>query len=476
MEAEQFMTRTLRTSLWGRDVAQILAAAVTAVDPYHAVKEYLRFDDGCIVIGDQPYALEELDRIFVVGAGKAAIPMAEGVVEVLGDLVTGGLTIVKIGQVLGEKEIGAVEIRQAGHPLPDAFSMKASDEMIEMLQNAGERDLVIALISGGGSSLLTSPVEGIKPEDLREIVEILFACGADIKEFNTVRQQIDRVKGGGLARIAAPSRVAAMVLSDVVGDPIEFISSGPTVASGTTHEDALRVIHKYHLEDKIPKRVLQLLEQPTPVRKAVENAYTILVGNNERAARAALKKAQEMGFLTKMRSTMLEGDARQLGQKLATQWRSVVQGEPRFEQPVLLLFGGETTVNLQGSGVGGRNHELALAAVHPLAGVKGAVLVALATDGDDGNSQSAGAVVTDETLKLAQKQGLSPASFMANNDSYNFFRALEDTLITGQTRTNVGDLLFWFYFPPELIDEQAATAESEKLSDEEIKAILTGSL
>jgi hydroxypyruvate reductase len=465
-QPDQFLTRSLRDKPWGNDVASILAAAIHAVDPYSAVKENLRLNAAQLYIGERRYNLNRIKRVFVLGAGKAGMAMAQAVHDVLGARISAGQVIVKAGQLQRETRIGAIRIVTAAHPVPDAVSEQAARQLLEIARTARRGDLVITLISGGGSALLAAPVEGLQLADLQTMSDLLVNCGAHIKEINIVRQQLDAIKAGGLARAASPARVASLILSDVVGDPLALIASGPTVHTETTHADALAILEKYELLKRIPARVRAYLAEPTPPRKSPKRVHNLLVANNQRAAHAALSQAQSLGYLVKLRTASLAGEARLIGQDIAQIWRAIVSAQPDFGHHILLLYGGESAVTLKGDGVGGRNHELALAAVSALSGLPNSLLVALATDGDDGSSGAAGAVVTGKTLAAARLHNLDPRAYLARNDSFTFFERLGDSIHTGPTGTNVGDLIFCFHFPdPQSNTEPIpATLEPETIS------------
>lgn len=442
MQPTDFMTDSLRRIKEGKDIAAILNAAIEAVDPYQATLRQLRLGGNQLHIGRQTYNLRKNRRIFLVGAGKAGLPMTQAVIEKLGYWIAGGVVIVKEGYG-GPSEIGGVQIVEAGHPIPDQRGLSATKEMLALLDGTQPEDIVLVVISGGGSALLTSPVAGITLEDLQIMNTQLLASGADIEEINRLRKQLDTVKGGGLAQAAAPAPVAALILSDVVGDPLEYIASGPTVPLSSRWQSVLDVVEKYQLRSRLPEAVVKALHRPPRpplVTSAAPN--NLLIGNNETAAQGAISHAERVGFKAHLLTTTMQGEAREVGMQMASRLREFARlDSPR---PAMWVAGGETTVTLQGNGIGGRNQELALATVQELAGVKDAVLVTLATDGGDGRTDAAGAVVTGETSQRAQSLGLDAAQFLANNDSYTFFTKLGDCLIPGPTRTNVNDLLFLF--------------------------------
>lgn len=444
MQSEKFITHSLSAAPWGKQVAQILAAAIQAVDPYDAVRRQLNLVGENLHLGRQTYYLRRYRRIFLVGAGKAGLPMAQAVVDRIGSYLAGGVVVVKEGYG-GPEQVGPVRIFEAGHPVPDQRSVQATGEMLALLEQTQPDDLVLVVISGGGSALLTQPVEGVSLEDLQVATDTLLASGADITEINRIRKQLDRVKGGGLAKSAAPAPVAALILSDVVGDPLGMIASGPTVIETGKWHLGYEVVQKYQLEDKLPAAVIRALRypiQPPPFMAQLPN--NILVGNNEIAARAALAKAEEFSYHAELLTTSLQGEAREVGLQMAEKLRQF--SGSGVARPAVWVAGGETTVTLQGEGVGGRNQELALAGVTTLAGLEDAAIVTLATDGGDGPTDAAGAVVTGETLERARSLGIAPQAFLENNDSHTFFTKLGDCLKPGPTRTNVNDLLFLFLF------------------------------
>ncbi len=353
----------------------------------------------------------------MVGAGKAGARMAQAVADLLGDRLYGGLVIVKDGYTDGLRAVGPIELAEASHPLPDERGTSATRRLVEILQDAQAGDLVICLISGGGSALMIAPAPGISLADLQALTSALLACGATIDEINTLRKHLDIVKGGGLARLAAPANLLALILSDVVGDPLDVIASGPTVPDHSTFTQAWQSLERYGLSEQVPAAVIEHLKQGLhgelpetpkagdPVFSSVQN---VIIGNNFQAAQAALAQARQAGFNTLLLTSYLQGEARQAGQFLAAIARQVAaSGEP-IGRPACIIAGGETTVTLRGKGKGGRNQELALGAVKGLAGLKDVALVSLATDGGDGPTDAAGAVVTGQTLERARRAGLDP--------------------------------------------------------------------
>jgi hydroxypyruvate reductase len=414
-------TRLLTHSLTDPRVARILSAALEAVEPAAAVRRYLEANP-----------LPEARRVFALGLGKAAIPMSAALHRWMH--LSGALAITKhaSGSVPG-----SATIMEAGHPVPDGSSLAAGEAALEFASGLNEDDLLVCLISGGGSALVTAPL--IPLEEMGQLTSALLACGARVDEINTIRRHLDRVKGGGIAR-ATKARVFSLILSDVVGSPLEAIASGPTAPDPSTRWDALEIMRKYDLS--IPASVRETLssspETPKPDDPIFSRVRNVIVGDNTRAAKAALAEAEREGFHTEYLGSHWQGEARDLGVKLAGKLLDV------HTRPFCWVAGGETTVTLMGHGAGGRNQELALAAVAALDGVPDAMLISLATDGEDGPTDAAGAVVTGETLARAKALGLDPAEYLSRNDAYHFFERLDDLIKTGPTRTNVNDLILLF--------------------------------
>jgi glycerate 2-kinase len=452
MNPERLLTATLRELPHGAAVTRILAAAIAAVEPGAAVHRFLRREGETLVAGDVAYDLRAFDRVWIIGAGKAGAPMAVAAAGIVGERLTGGIVIVKEGHLTADHVAALqpqVELLEAGHPLPDARGVAAGERIATLLTQLGERDLVLALISGGGSALLTRPAPGIRLNDLQRLTEVLLACGASINEINTLRRHLDTLKGGGLARLAAPATVITLVLSDVVGDPLDVIASGPTVADPTTFANALNVLERYNVLDQTPVAIRRRLESgvrgeiaetPKPGDPALTRVGNLIIGSNRLAVEAALAAAQREGFNALILTTFLQGEARVVGRVLAAIAREIADNNRPIGRPACVIAGGETTVTLRGDGRGGRNQELALAAVADLAAAPGALLVALATDGGDGPTDAAGAVVSTTTYQRARDLGLDVAAALARNDSYPFFDALGDLLRPGSTHTNVNDL------------------------------------
>jgi len=435
-------------------IEKVLSSALEAVDPYRAVKAAVQRNGDHLTIGKQTYDLKAFQRVRVIGIGKASRPMALAIEDLLSDCLEGGLIITKHVSGPGE-QMGISEVLESSHPIPDERSIQAAQLLAAFLHPSQVADLVICLLSGGGSALMTAPIPGVSLADLQALTAALLACGASIQEINTLRKHLDSVKGGGLARLAAPAALVNLVLSDVVGSPLDVIASGPTVADPTTFADAWQIVVQYHLEEKLPFSILTALqnglageipETLKPDDLVFAKVDTVLVGSNYQAASAGLEAARQAGLHTLLLTTCLQGEARFAGGLLAAVACQVaMSGEP-LPRPACIVAGGETTVTLRGKGQGGRNQEVALGAVNVMAGISDALLVTLATDGEDGPTDAAGALVTGETLVRARQAGLDPALFLRENNSYAFFDSLGDLLRPGPTGTNVNDLAFLFLF------------------------------
>lgn len=435
---------------------RIMDASLSAVDPERAVIDHLRREGSSLIVDGIRLPLDSFERIFLVGAGKAGEPMAKAVQKLLGDRLTQGMVVVKDGYAKDTALPPQISIITAAHPIPDQRGVQAAKMILNLLQDTTHRDLVICLISGGGSALLTSPSPGITLLDLQSLTELLLNCGATINEINVLRKHLDEVKGGQLARQAAPARVITLILSDVVGDPLDIIASGPTVPDPSTFQDALSILERHALLPQVPAAIMDhlrrgidgnLSDTPKPGDPIFERVTNLVIASNKTAAMAAVQQAQREGFHAWLLTSFLQGEARQAGRLLAAILKQMaIDGQP-LPRPACLVVGGETTVTLKGEGLGGRNQELALAAVGDLADSPGILLAALATDGGDGPTDAAGAVVSGKTRERARRLGLDPLDYLARHDSYHFFERLDDLIITGPTQTNVNDLIFLFTFP-----------------------------
>jgi len=433
-----------------RDIETILRAALDAVDPINAVRNCVFRSGDTLQIGRRAYDLRRYRHVYIVGGGKASGAMAEAIEQLLGDTIAGGLINVKVGYTADTR---IVELNEAGHPIPDAAGVEGARRMADLLRQAGPDDLVISLISGGGSALMTLPVEGVSLADMEQLTDALLRCGATIIEFNTVRKHLSQIKGGNLARLAYPATLATLILSDVVGNPLDTIASGPTVPDTTTFTDAYGVLSRFELLDAVPAAIIQHLrrgvageitETPKAGDPVFEDTCNLVIGSNAVAARAAVDKAEGLGYNALLLSTFVEGEAREVAKVLTAIAREIADSGHPVPRPACVVAGGETTVTVQGQGKGGRNQELALAAAIALQDQPGVAIVTLATDGTDGPTDAAGALADGTTVERAQGLGLDPVRYLAENDAYPFFQTLGDLLVTGPTNTNVNDLIFVF--------------------------------
>ena len=425
---------------------EIFQAALKAVDPVEAILRHVRLEDDALQVGEHRFAFKDYDRILVAGAGKAGASMARALEDLLGDNIADGVIVVKEGHGLPLEHI---RIHEASHPVPDERGIKGAEEILSLVKEAGGRDLVLCLISGGGSALLVAPAEGVTLEDKQEVTRLLLACGADIHEINTIRKHLSRAKGGGLARFAYPATVVSLILSDVIGDDLNVIASGPAVPDTSTFDDARRVLKKYDIWDRVPASVQSRIQQglvgdiedtPKAGDAVFERCFSELVGTNIQALKAAGQQAEQLGYQTLILSSTVEGEAREVVKVLTAIAKEVRDSGNPLSAPACILCGGETTVTIRGDGKGGRNQEFALAAALVLDGIKNIVVLAGGTDGNDGPTDAAGAMADGRTLARARAKDLDPLDYLRRNDSYHFFQSLEDLVITGPTRTNVMDV------------------------------------
>ena len=445
LSAESFLTSSLRSALLGQAITRILAASIHAVEPQAAVKRFVKREGNVLTVSGRAYDLKLFRHVAMLGIGKASLAMSTALAGILGEYLRAGLVITKHATVVPNFKFTILE---GDHPVPDVRSLAAGQRMLDLVSSLGPDDLLICLISGGGSALVTTPREGVSLADMQAFTSALLACGARIDEINSLRRRLERLKGGGLARSSNGATIISLILSDVVGNLLEAIASGPTAPDPATRSDALRLVEKYGLRGKVPDSILTALECAPETPKLgdliFERVQNVIVGSGLQAAQAALTQAGAEGFHPYLLRIDLQGDARQAAFELATFLRQTKKTGDPVPRPACIVAGGETTVTIQGKGQGGRNTELALAAVTELADFPDVLLVTLATDGEDGPTDAAGAVVTGDTFRRAAGQGLHPGDFLERNDSYTFFAALDDLLKPGPTGTNGNDLDFLF--------------------------------
>ncbi len=420
---------------------EVFNKSLLAVDPYKAVASHsdtIRHE----------YVSGNFTKLVLIGFGKAASLMSKAIEDSLGDLLAGGVIVTKYGHSVQGGRNSKIITYEAGHPLPDENGLKAAREIVKVLREADKNTLIICVISGGGSSLLVAPYREISLADKQEVTGMLLKAGADIYELNTVRKHISAVKGGRLAEIAQPATITSLILSDVMGDRMDMIASGPTAPDKTTYADAQNVFRKYNLEKRLPSSVAMIIDkgargeltetpkQDDPIFQKVRN---IIIGSNKIATEAARKAAEVLGYKTTVISTELQGEASIVGAELA---RKAIDAKKALSlgDKSCLIAGGETTVTVRGSGIGGRNTELSLAFGIEIKGLPGITFLSAGTDGTDGPTDAAGAFVDGKTVEKAEGIGIDPGEYLMNNDSYTFFSKTGDLLITGPTGTNVMDI------------------------------------
>jgi hydroxypyruvate reductase len=420
----------------------------------------MRLEQNKLHVKEQTYQLDSYGRIRIVAFGKASLPMAMSAAKILGDWLSDSLVITKHGyeqqaNLSNEVSHPSLSILTASHPIPDESSLQAARVLEEFLRNCQPDDLLICLISGGGSALVSYPMIGLTQVDLQSLTHLLLGSGAPIEAINTLRKHLDVMKGGGMARLASQPDKIVLILSDVIGDPVDMIASGPFVPDPSTYLDAWNIIEKYSLVDQISPSIFhhlqsglkgEISETAKPGDPIFERLQTEIIGSNLQAALAAKSQAEADGFHSLILTSRLQGEASLAGRFLASiLYDMAVTGNP-LPRPACLIAGGETTVTVRGHGLGGRNLEVALGTVKELSGLTKIVLITLATDGVDGPTDSAGAVVTGETYTRGLQAGLDLSACLMNNDSFHYFSVLQDLLITGPTLTNTNDLTFLFTF------------------------------
>lgn len=443
-----------RNGQLGRDACEVMAAALNAVDPYPCVNSHLSLKGNVLEIGGEGLALEQFDRIFLVGIGKASVPMVLAVLDQLGARITQAMAITKDAKFMAQDGYaGKLTVLQGAHPVPDERSVRATQKVLEQIPALTARDLILMAISGGGSALFTAPLAGLSLSDLQTVTTLLLRSGADIQEINTVRKHLDLVKGGRLAALWAPAQIQTLILSDVIGDDLDMIASGPTVADPTTFSDAWQIVQKYDLEKAIPESIARVLrlglegdipESVKPARMADLKVKNHLIGTNQLAAEAAAQRAKELGYTPKVLTTTLTG----LTAEVSSDLLAVIDEELKLKgkgKPVCLILGGETTVAVTGTGKGGRNQDLALRMTPGLEGKAGVLLISLATDGEDGPTDAAGAASDANVLRDGDvRWGMEIDTYIKNNNAYVYLEKTGALVRTGATGTNVNDLIFIF--------------------------------
>lgn len=426
----------------------IVNAAIDAVKPQQLLKEHIHLEGNTFHIRDEVFDLTRFENIYVIGAGKASAFMAETLEVILGKRISAGAVVVKYDHAAPCRRVTVLE---GGHPIIDENSLAGTEAILKVAESAGENDLVICLLSGGGSALLEKLPAGITLPDLQETFRLLLECGAAIEEINTVRKHLSEVKGGQLARRIHPATCITLIISDVIGDPLESIASGPTAPDSTTFADAWQVIEKYRLQNKLPEPVKAHLKKgadgllPETCKRGepvFEKVHNIILGNNLLSLLAAEEAAKESGFHTLILSSRIQGEAREVAKAFAGMVQEVLASGHPLPRPACLLMGGETTVTIRGGGKGGRNQELTLAALIAMKNVaEEYILLSCGSDGSDGPTDAAGGIASPEIWQKTRTLGLNPYGYLENNDSYHFLKEVDGLIITGPTGTNVMDIM-----------------------------------
>jgi glycerate 2-kinase len=419
---------------------RIFRAALKAADPEQAVRRHLKLQGATLVAGRKRFPLSRFDRIQIVGAGKASGAMARAVERVLGSRLDGGFVNVPHGSRIRTRKVA---LNESGHPIPDERGLAGARRIAKIAAAAKERDLLICVISGGASALMPDPAPPITLADTQETTRQLLACGANIHELNTVRKHISELKGGQLAQLASPATVIALILSDVVGDDLDVIGSGPTVPDRSTFADAHRIFEKYAIRppDAVRERIeLGQPETPKPGDPAFSRVHNLIIGSNRLAIDAAASEARALGYRTLVLSTFIEGETRDIAIMHAAIVKEILSSGQPIRPPACILSGGETTVTIRGTGLGGRNQEFVLAAVIALEGFGPFTIFSAGTDGADGPTDAAGAFADERTVAMGRNHGLDARRFLNDNDSYHFFESVLGLVKSGPTGTNVMDV------------------------------------
>jgi glycerate-2-kinase len=431
-----------------RIALDVIEKIMESIDPKRLMYSKVKVAEEKLAINNEIFDLRDFRRIFVVGGGKASGYMAEAIEEILGERISDGVIVVPYGTSKKFKT-RIIRVHEASHPIPDQSSIEGAKKIMELTEKAEKDDLVICLISGGGSSLMAYPREGITLEDKRKVTEILLKCGATINEINTVRKHLSKFKGGQLARSVYPATLISLLLSDVIGDPLDVIASGPTTPDSTTFKDAIAVLRKYNIWDITPQSIRELLlngekgliqETPKAGDPCFEKTHNFIIGNNRIACLSAIAELRRMGLNTLLLTSYAEGEARDIGLIISAIAKEILSSGNPIPRPAGLVIGGESTVTVTGKGVGGRNQEIALSSALKIAGLRGVVIASFSTDGIDGPTDAAGAIIDGSTIDRSIIKGLNAEDYLRNNDSYTFFKNLKDLIFTGPTGTNVNDI------------------------------------
>lgn len=429
-----------------QDALAIFQTGLAAVAPGPAIRAHCRREGDRLYVGNRVYDLSSYQKIWIIGTGKAAAAMARTLEDLLEDRADSGLVTVKYNHL---EPLRTVRIIEAGHPVPDENGCRGAREILSLARAAGRHDLVFCLISGGGSALMPLPAEGLTLTDKQATSRVLLSCGASIHEMNTIRKHLSAIKGGHLAAAVYPAELCTLILSDVVGDDLDIIASGPTVPDPGTFQNAMAIIERYGIAKRLPDAVMNYLtrgaagkipESPKPDAICFDRAHHLIVGSNRQCVQAARREADTRGYHTLVLSSLMEGETRDVARVHGAMGREILTTGNPIASPACLISGGETTVTLKGNGRGGRNQEFALAAALDIEGARNVVILSGGTDGTDGPTDAAGAIVDGDTTARAEAVGMDPMQHLVDNDAYPLFERLGDLLMTGPTNTNVMDL------------------------------------
>jgi len=419
----------------------IICNALHAVDPYITTKNFIKLRREILTVGPLHFDLSKRENIYILGGGKAVFPVAKALEEILGERIKEGLIIVKKNHY---DNLETIKVREAAHPIPDNAGFYAAKEIKKIAEKAQEKDLVFWLNTGGISALAPLPVSAISLEEKRLVHELLLSSGANIKEINTVRSHLSEIKGGKLAFSIFPAEIINLIVSDNPGDPLNV---GPTGLDYTTFSDAISVLRRYDLWDKFPESAKDYLQNATPELETLKDfgifkskVHSFILVKNSMACMGAIKIAKEIGFNTLFLSSYIEGESREVAKVHTAIGKEIISTGSPVNRPACVVSGGETVVTVKGNGLGGSNLEFALSAAIEIDGINNIVILSLGTDGTDGPTDAAGAIVDGNTINRAREFGLDPLEYLKQNDSYNFFKKLNALIITGHTDTNVMDI------------------------------------
>jgi glycerate 2-kinase len=431
-----------------RDALKAVTAAIRSANPELLMRRALLIHGSTLQARQTRVDLSDYRRILVIGGGKACAGMVAGLERVLGGWITSGLVNVP-DYLKGKSPSPRIGFNPTTHPLPSQSGVNGVKRMLSLIGTPAKDDLVICVVSGGASSMMPFPAPGLRLSEKRQVTQTLLASGASIVETNTVRKHLSRIKGGRLAELLFPATILTLILSDVVGNRIENIGSGPTAPDPSTYADAKQVLEKYRAWDITPRPARKILENgvagriretPKPGSRLFRRVFNVIIGDNSTACQAAVESLRHDGYRTRVLSTSLEGDARRAGRLISRRLWEVYRRRFSLGRPVALVIGGETTVTVRAKGKGGRNQELVLSASLGISEMTNVLIASAGTDGVDGNTDAAGAIADGTTVRRGLKRGLSPEEYLGKNASYSYFRRLGDLIKTGPTGTNVNDI------------------------------------